>query len=195
MDRRALLFAGAAAAGLTAAIPLSATAQAGTTLKSMTWLFDTNPIAGLSAFVATATGAQLAATQVQPDQSQPGYVAPYFDLELPPGFPDPCLIHATRILCGNSGLTNAGEIDLWVDPGGAYFTGSHPPGQETSPASKMANIIRLNRMGSVPPVYSPDQYQDLPLPVSFSRTANDMLVLYVIPQTIFDWVGLDLYFE
>jgi hypothetical protein len=184
IDRRALLLGAGALA-----LPRFALAQPAQqiTLKAFTWLWSGGTIAALSGFAIGPTAAEIASTAGQTGQ--------YFAINpIPTDFPDPLLIWASRIMCGNSSGSDKGEIDLWVDPLGTYFRGSRPPGQETSPPIKMAHINRLNRVASVPPTYQFDQLQALPAPVSFSK-AHDVLVLYVSPETTFDWVGLNLYYQ
>ena len=159
--------------------------EAMTTLKGFYRIWGKGAITGPSTFIATAKPAELQSTQGTP--------SPYFDLPLTDDFPQRALIRRALLMCGNSTLSSAGEIHLWVDPAGKYFHGSTPPGQETS--KSIGDLITVVRMGSVPPVYQPELDEVMPDPILFNRAVGDMLGLLFAPAPSFDWISINLEYE
>lgn len=154
-------------------------------LKGFYWLWLHN-VPQATTFITEATAKELASTQGTP--------SPYIDLELPDDFPNQILIWRAFIGCGNSSLSDAGEMHLWVDPGGRYFHGSVPPGQEEGNPHH-TDLITIARIGHVPALYQPQDEVNLPRPILFDRAAKDKLSFFIAPSAAYDWIFMNIEYE
>jgi hypothetical protein len=158
------------------------------TLQALYWhSFESwpAPITIVTNFMIGAKKSELAATV--------GADVTCIGIDLPPNFPDPINIVGCIVGLGNSKATNQGETHFFLDPEGKYFHGSTPPGQETS--LDWHRMLTLSRMGSVPPVWQPQDQQWYPSPIEFNRANGDKLSLEVMPAPYFDWAFFNLFYN